>query len=51
MSRNKNLGLLLLGIYLVLISVLQFTGIRLGVLGFIVPLLAFAAGLCLILGK
>ena len=51
MSRQKNLGLLLLGVYLVLTSLLQFAGIRLGMLGLLMPLLALIAGVCLIVGR
>jgi hypothetical protein len=51
MNRPKNIGLFLLGIYLVLLGLMGLFGIRLGELSIVVPLLALAAGICLLLGK
>ena len=51
MNVSRNRGLLALGIYLVLIGVIQLFGISLGQLSLIVPVLAIVAGILLILGK
>jgi len=47
----KNRGLLLLGIYLIVIGLMGLFGIRLGQLSFLVPLLALAAGILILIGK
>lgn len=51
MNIPKNLGMLLLAIYLILIGVTGLFGIRLGELSIVVPLLALAAGIALVVGK
>lgn len=51
MNISRNRGLLVLGIYLVVIGLIQLFGIRLGQLSFIVPVLAVVAGILLIIGK
>jgi hypothetical protein len=51
MNVSRNRGLLVLGIYLVVIGVIQLFGISLGQLSFIIPLLALIAGILLIIGK
>ena len=51
MNISRNRGLLVLGIYLVIIGVIQLFGISLGQLSVIVPVLAIVAGILLILGK
>jgi hypothetical protein len=51
MNRPKNLGLLLLGIYLVVTGLMGLFGIHLGQINFLIPLLALAAGVCLLLGR
>jgi hypothetical protein len=48
---KKNLGMLLLAVYLILIGVIGLFGISLGQLHFVTPALAIAAGICLLLGK
>jgi hypothetical protein len=48
---TRNLGHKLLAVYLILVGALQLFGIHLGVLSPIVPVLAIAAGVCLLLGK
>jgi hypothetical protein len=48
---KKNLGNLLLAIYLIIIGAMGVFHISLGQLSIVVPVLAIAAGVCLILGK
>lgn len=48
---KKNIGMLLLAIYLILIGVIGTFGISLGQLTILVPILAIAAGVCLLIGK
>ena len=45
MNITKNIGMLLLAIYLIIV------GFNLGQLSIVVPVLAIAAGVCLLLGK
>jgi hypothetical protein len=51
MNVSRNRGLLVLGVYLILIGVIGLFGISLGQLSFILPVLAIVAGVLLILGK
>ncbi len=48
---KKNIGMLLLAIYLILVGVIGLFGISLGQLHFITPALAVAAGVLILLGK
>ncbi|HEY3901373.1 MAG TPA: hypothetical protein VGM54_22380 [Chthoniobacter sp.] len=48
---KKNLGMVLLAIYLILVGVIGLFGVHLGALSFITPLLALIAGICLLVGK
>lgn len=48
---KKNIGMLLLAIYLILIGVIGVFGISLGQLHFLPSALAIAAGVCLLIGK
>jgi hypothetical protein len=48
---KKNIGMLLLAIYLILVGTIGAFGISLGQLTIIVPILAIAAGVCLLIGK
>ena len=48
---KKNIGMLLLAIYLILIGVIGTFGISLGQLSFVTPVLALIAGVCLLIGK
>ena len=48
---KKNIGMLLLAIYLILIGVIGVFGISLGQLHLVTPALAIAAGVFLLLGK
>ena len=47
----KNVGMLLLAIYLIVVGVVGLGGISLGTLHILVPILAIAAGVCLLIGK
>ena len=51
MNITKNLGLLLLAIYLITLGVTGAFGISLGQLSILLPLLALAAGILILLGK
>jgi hypothetical protein len=51
MATPRGLGLKLLGVWLVLSGVVQFTGAILPGLGLVLGLLAFAAGLSILLGR
>lgn len=48
---KKNIGMLLLSIYLIVIGVIGAFGISLGQLTIVVPILAIAAGVALLIGK
>lgn len=48
---KKNIGMVLLAIYLILIGVIGTFGISLGQLSILVPILAIAAGVALLIGK
>lgn len=48
---KRNLGHLLLAIYLILIGLIGIFGINLGQLAIVVPVLALLAGIFLIMGK
>ncbi len=50
MRLPKNLGLLLLGIYLILVGIIAFVP-ALGQLGPLVPLIALIAGILILLGR
>lgn len=49
--KPKNLGILLLAIYLIATGLLTILHLSLGSLSIILPILAVAAGVCLLLGK
>lgn len=48
---KKNLGMLLLAIYLIVTGLIGLFGISLGQLSVVVPALAIAAGVFLLIGK
>ena len=48
---KKNLGMLLLAIYLIVVGVIGVFGVSLGQLSFLVPVLAIATGVFLLIGK
>ena len=49
--RPKNIGFTLLAVYLIVVGVVGLAGISLGQLSIVVPLLAIAAGVCLLIGR
>jgi sulfite exporter TauE/SafE len=51
MNVTKNLGMLLLSAYLIVVGLMGAFGLSLGQLGILVPLLAIAAGVFLLIGK
>lgn len=51
MNFTKNIGMLLLAIYLILAGLIGTFGINLGHLSILMPILAIAAGVCILLGK
>ena len=48
---TKNIGMLLLAIYLILVGLIGIFGISLGAAGILVPILALVAGIMILLGK
>jgi hypothetical protein len=51
MQITKNIGMLLLAIYLILIGVMSLFGINLGELNILVPILALASGVLILIGR
>jgi hypothetical protein len=51
MKMTKNLGMLLLAIYLILVGIVGAFGINFGQLGILLPILAIAAGVAILIGK
>jgi hypothetical protein len=51
MTRPKNIGMVLLAIYLITVGLIGLFGISLGQLSILIPLLALIAGICLLIGK
>lgn len=51
MKLNKNLGVLLLAIYLILIGLDGLFGISLGAFSILVPICALAAGILLLISR
>jgi hypothetical protein len=49
--KPRNIGMLLLSIYLIVVGVVSLAAISLGALSIVVPILAIAAGVCLLIGK
>jgi len=48
---TKNIGMLVLAIYLILVGLIGIFGISLGAAGIILPILALVAGILILLGK
>ncbi len=48
---TKNIGMLLLAIYLILVGLIGIFGISLGAASILVPILALVAGIMILLGK
>jgi hypothetical protein len=51
MKVTRNLGMLLLAIYMIVVGLMGLTHMSLGTLSFLVPGLALVAGVCLLIGK
>ena len=51
MNITKNLGMLLLSIYLIILGLSGTFGFSLGQLNILVPILAVAAGILILIGK
>jgi hypothetical protein len=51
MTRPKNIGMVLLAIYLIIVGLIGLFGISLGQFSILIPLLALVAGICLLIGK
>ena len=51
MRLTKNLGMLLLGIWLIVTGLLPFVNLPIPSLGTLLALLAIAAGVCILLGR
>jgi hypothetical protein len=48
---TKNIGMLLLAIYLILVGLIGIFGIALGAASILLPILALVAGILILLGK
>jgi hypothetical protein len=48
---NKNLGMLLLAIYLIIVGIIGIFGVSLGAASIAVPILALGAGILILIGK
>ena len=48
---TKNVGMLLLAIYLILVGIMGIFGMTLGALSILLPILALVAGIMILLGK
>jgi len=51
MNIVKNLGMLLLAIYLIVVGLIGLFGISLGQLSILIPILAIVAGVLILIGK
>ena len=51
MNIVKNLGMLLLAIYLIVVGLIGLFGMSLGQLSILVPILAIVAGVLILIGK
>ncbi len=51
MNFNKNIGMLLLAVYLILVGLVGIFGISLGGLSILLPILALVAGICILIGR
>jgi len=51
MNMVKNLGMLLLAIYLIVVGLIGLFGMSLGQLSILVPILALVAGVVILIGK
>ncbi len=51
MNSTKNIGMLLLAIYLIVVGLIGIFGVSLGGLSILVPILALVAGIFILIGK
>ena len=51
MMTTKNVGMLLLAIYLILVGLTGVAGVSLGAAGMVLPILALVTGVVILLGK
>jgi hypothetical protein len=51
MNITKNIGMLLLAVYLIITGLVGLAGLNLGQAAIIMPILAMAAGILILLGK
>jgi hypothetical protein len=51
MNFTKNIGMLLLAIYLIVVGLIGIFGISLGALSILTPILALAAGIFILIGR
>ena len=51
MNITKNIGMLVLAIYLIVVGLIGVFGFSLGQLSIVVPLLALVAGILILIGK
>lgn len=51
MKITKNLGMLLLASYLILVGLMGLFGLNLGELNMVLPILALAAGVLILIGR
>jgi len=51
MNMVKNLGMILLAIYLIVVGLIGLFGMSLGQLSILVPILAIVAGVVILIGK
>jgi len=51
MNITKSIGMLLLAIYLILAGIIGISGFSLGQAAIVMPILAIAAGVCILIGK
>ena len=48
---TKNIGMLLLALYLILVGIIGIFGVSLGAASILLPILALVAGIMILLGK
>jgi hypothetical protein len=48
---TKNIGMLLLAIYLILVGIIGISGMSLGAASILLPILALIAGILILIGK
>ena len=48
---TKNIGMLVLAIYLILVGIIGIFGVSLGAAGILLPILALVAGILILIGR